>query len=207
MCAIPQYQGITSAFGKRRNDFSHESTDMPLRCCPAQIRRSTKPGFACSSPSSDKTFLASSENSNPDWRERNGSIKRILHTGSTRSTAFTDSRIEVMSCGPSIFLVMALSQSPAHTGSASSCSRTGTSIISKEYERYSLGMLSVNISFTGLANVLIAGMASISNRFNTAYYTTYRRVSGERHRLSAYALNRPRPPFGPAPAACPALGQ
>ena len=52
-------------------------------------------------------------------------------------------------------------------------------------------MLSVNISFTGLANVLIAGMASISNRFNTAYYTTYRRVSGERHRLSAYALNRP----------------
>ena len=96
-----------------------------------------------------------------------------------------------MSCGPSIFLVMALSQSPAHAGSASSCSRTGTSIISKEYERYSLGMLSVNISFTGLANVLIAGMASISNRFNTAYYTTYRRVSGERRRLSAHALNRP----------------
>ena len=51
-------------------------------------------------------------------------------------------------------------------------------------------MLSVNISFTGLANVLIAGMASISNRFNTAYYTTYRRVSGERNALGAANLPR-----------------
>ncbi len=67
-------------------------------------------------------------------------------------------------------------------------------------------MLSVNISFTGLANVLIAGMASISNRFNTAYYTTYRRVSVERRRLSAHAF-RPRPPSGPVPTAHPALGQ
>ena len=57
-------------------------------------------------------------------------------------------------------------------------------------------MLSVNISFTGLANVLIAGMASISNRFNTAYYTTYRRVSGERRRLSDHAF-RPPPAIRP----------
>jgi hypothetical protein len=40
-------------------------------------------------------------------------------------------------------------------------------------------MLSVNISFTGLANVLIAGMVSISNRFNAAYYTKYRRIGAD----------------------------
>ena len=51
-----------------------------------------------------------------------GRVKVIPHAGLILSADFKDSRIEAMSCGPSTFLVMALSQSPAHTGDAVSCS-------------------------------------------------------------------------------------
>ena len=107
--------------------------------------------------------LFTRQHQNAEDADENGRVKRAHHTVCNLSADRIDSRMASMSCGPSAFFVTASSQRPAHVGiGLEPWEKTGTTRISREYERYSFGIRTVTVSLPGFAKVRIAGMVSTS---------------------------------------------